>query len=235
MKETFFTRQNQSHQSIPKPAEELNQSSLKQTKAHSISAVFSWWDQRADGVHRCENKLLTLKILLHSVWSHSKSEWCFCSLPLLKHRSIYLGQPLVSKPYYAIAVVQPSSSVGLCGSRTASCFIYTEQLCCSSQWEVLRKDKQSIITQKLLVSFSVLRAVPEATQHSHSWGELRLQAGDFDFHSTFSFSNSLAALLDTAVKLVQIFPRWHRGHPSRWTDSKSSPHILWSFPLTVTR
>lgn len=99
----------------------------------------------------------------HSLRSHSKSQWCFCSLPLLKHGSIYLGQPLVSKLCCALAVAQPTSSVGLCGSLTTSCFIYTEQPCCVLQGEVLRKDKHGIITQKLLASFSVLRAVPKAT------------------------------------------------------------------------
>lgn len=104
----------------------------------------------ADGMHECENKLVTLKMLLPLNQESHQATVTFFSLPLLQHGSIHMGQALVFKPCCALTIAQPTSSVGRCGSciGSCSCFIYTEQICCSLQWEVLRKDKHGIITQK---------------------------------------------------------------------------------------
>lgn len=116
-------------------------------------------------MHECENKLVTLKILLPLTQESHQATVTFFSLPLLQHGCIHLGQPLVFKLCCALTIAQLTSSVGQCGSCTGSCscVIYTEQICCSLQWEALRKDEQGIITQKLLASFCVLRALSEAT------------------------------------------------------------------------
>lgn len=101
-----------------------------------------------------------------SLRSHTKPQWLFSvSHCYMEHGSIHLGQPLVFKSCHALTIAQPTSPVGQCGLCTGSCscFIYTEQICCSFLWEVLRKDKHGIIAQKLLASFSGLWALAEAT------------------------------------------------------------------------
>ena len=141
----------------------------------------------------------------------------FFSLPLLQHGSIHLGQPLVLQPCRALTIAQPTSSVGQCGSCTDrhSCFIYTDQICCSLQWEVLRKDKHGIIIQKLLASFSVLRALSEATHTGVAGVSRGCTQESLASNPTLSYSTSLATLLDIEAILLQIFLSWHHGHPPR--------------------
>lgn len=139
----------------------------------------------------------------------------FFSLTPLQHGSIHLGQPLVFKPCWALTIAQPAISVGQCGSCTGShsCFIYTEQICCSLLWEVLRKDKHRIIAQKLLASFSALRALSEATHTALdgvSWGCTQESLAS---NPTLNYSTSLAALLDIEAILLQIFLSWPHGYP----------------------
>jgi len=83
------------------------------------------------------------------------------------------------------------------------------------QWEVLGKDKHGIITQKLLASFSMFRALCKATHKAIagvSWG---CTEESLTTNPTLSYSRSLATLLDTEVMLLQIFLGGHHGHPLR--------------------
>lgn len=128
----------------------------------------------ADGLHGCENKPVTLKILLPLTQDSHQATAGFFSLPLLQHRSIHQGQPQVFKPCHALTIAQPASSVGQCGSRTGSRsrFIDTGQTCCSLQWEVLRKDKHRIITE--IIGFFLCAQSPVEATHTDiagvSWG-----------------------------------------------------------------
>lgn len=222
MKGTYSHGRINDPQVIPKPAEELEQSSLKQRHALFQLSLASE-TKRLMVCLGVKTNCSYWKYCCHSLRSHSKSQWCFCSLPLLKRRSIYLGQPLVSKPCCASAVAQPGSSVGLCGSRTASRFIYTEQLCCSLQWEVLRRDKQGIITQKLLASFSVLRAMPKATHTARagvSWG--CRQGTGFQPHTQF-LELSAAYRGETGADFPRMAP-W--ASPKMSWQLEKPPHIL---------
>lgn len=166
-------------------------------------------------MHECENKLVTLKTLLPLAQESHQAAVTFFSFPLLQHGSIHRGQPLVFKPCRALTIAQPASSVGQCGSCTTgsrSCFIYTEQICCSLQWEVLRLDKRGIITQKLLASFSVLRALSEATHAAVAgvgWGCTQEALAS---NPMLSYSACLAALLHIEAILLQIFLSWHHRH-----------------------
>lgn len=200
---------------IPKPGEELNQSSLKQTKAHTISAVFSQWEQKADGVHGCENKLLTLKILLPLTQESQQVTVVFLQPPTVKTQEHLPGSA--------------------CGIQTLLCFICctTKQLC-RTMWftycQLLYLHRATLLLlavgsfkkgqtrdyhSEIIGFFLCAQSHAWGHPHSHSWGELGLQAGDFGFQPHTQFlelsGNSAGGGGETGADFPQMAP---------WTSPK---------------
>lgn len=164
-------------------------------------------------MHKCKNKLVRSKILLPLAQKSHQATVALFSLPLLQQGSSHLGQPLVFKPCCALAIPQPTSSVGQCGSGTGShsCFTYTEQICCSLQWEVLRNTRLLTLRNYWLLSLCSEPCPRPPTQPwldlvGVGWGctfQPHTQLLDLSGNSTGYRGNTVAGLPQLAPRAFQ--------------------------------